>query len=164
MGVAVRARKLQKLGGRRVDVPAAGRHVLGRDERVRVRMALVAVDEERRVEDLEGLVRVHGDDGLRDRREVPVQEVAQAPTVLQRAHARTARDEELEAGRAEGVLQVDRQQADACLVARHRGEPVLRGPGERVPKARLVIDTPHVPDAIDVDVRWERKLVHFRTR
>jgi hypothetical protein len=78
----------------------------------------VGVDEEGRVEDLERLMRVERDDCLRDQIEVVVDERAEPAAVVERPRPRTTCHEELEPGRAEGVLGVDGEEADAGLVAR----------------------------------------------
>jgi hypothetical protein len=64
------------------------------------------------MEDLERLVGVERDDRLRDRSEVPVDEVADR---LLSSSPRTGApgNEELEAGRAERVLRIDEEQAYA---------------------------------------------------
>ncbi len=83
--------------------------VLHRDERVRIRVTTFLVDEERRVEDLERLVRVERDHDLCDRAEVPVEERAEALRVVCGARAGPPGDEELEPRRAERVLLVYEQ-------------------------------------------------------
>ena len=111
------------------------------------------------MEDLERLVRVQGHDGLGDRMEVSVEEGAQPPAVLERARAGASGDEELEAGRAERVLHVDEEQAESGAVAGRGLEAVLGRPGRRVREPRLVLDSPHVADALEVrrdQVRRER--------
>src|SRR5687767_14231221 len=95
-------------------------------------MATAGVDEERRVEDLKGLVCVEGDDCLRDQIELVVDERAEPAAVVERARPRAARDEELEPRRAERVLSVDDEETDADVVARRGREAMLLGPGRRV--------------------------------
>ena len=75
--------------------------------RVRRRVQAVLVHEPGSVEDLHRLVRVECRDDLRDRAEVPVDELAEPAVVVGRA-----RDEQLEVRGAEGVLGVDREQRD----------------------------------------------------
>ena len=145
-------------GGVVIDPPSSRRHVLGSDERVRARVAAVDVDEVRGVEDLERLMRVERGDDLRDRAQVPVEERAQAPAVVERARSRAAGDEELEAGRAERVLRVHEQETDAGRVVRCGLESMLGRPRARVGEARFVVDAPHLRDALEVDVRRERQL------
>ena len=74
-------------------------------------MPTLRVDQKRGMEDLERLVGVERRDDLGQGRQVPVEELAQARVVLERAGARAPGDEELETGRAERVLHVDEQQA-----------------------------------------------------
>ena len=114
------------------------------------------------MEDLERLVRVECDDDLRDRREVAVHELAQAPAVLDGTAARSSGDEELEPGRAERVLEVDGEQAHAPPVGGCRFDRVLRGPLPRLAEAGLVVDSPDVRDPVEVDVARQRELVEHR--
>ncbi len=118
-------------------------------------MAAVRVDEERRVEDLERLMRVERDDGLREDVEVAVQKRAEALRVVHCARARPPGHEELEARRAERVLHVHEQEAGAKAVLGGTPDVVLGGPGDGVAEARLVVDLPDVPDAFEVCVRGQ---------
>jgi hypothetical protein len=127
-------------------------------------MPSLLIDEERRVEDLERLVRVERDDHVRDRREVPVHERAQSAAVLDGTAARSSGHEELEYGRAERVLEVDGEQADASPVSRCRLDRVLRGPRPRLAEAGLVVDSPDVRDPVEVDVARHGKLVEHRAK
>jgi hypothetical protein len=72
----------------------------------------VFVHEPDAVEDLHCLVRVQRGHHLRERVQIPVDELAQAPVVIDCACPRAPRDEQLEAGNAEGVLDVDGHEAD----------------------------------------------------
>jgi hypothetical protein len=63
-------------------------------------------------------------DDRRDRAEVAVEELAQAPVVVL-----GSADVELVARNAEGVLDVDGDQADPEAVLERRAKPVLLGPG-----------------------------------
>jgi hypothetical protein len=147
----------ERAGRRVVDTPASGGDVLLRDEGVGVGMAAVLIDQKRRMEDLECLVGVERDDDLRDQAELVVDERAQPPAVVERAVARAAPHEELEAGRAERVLRVDGEEAHTSFVP-HRGlEPVFLGPRRRIVKAAFVLDPPHVADLSQVDMRRKRK-------
>ena len=87
------------------------------------------------MEDLERLVRVHGHHGLGDGPEVPIDELAQPPVVVEGSRSRSTGHEQLEPRGAEGVLDVDEQQADARAVARRRLESVLARPRGRLAKA-----------------------------
>ena len=122
----------------RVDAPAARLDVLRRDERVRLRMVPVGVDEPDRVEDLHRPVRIEAGDDLRDRAEVAVDELAEPPVVVDRARSRPAADEELEARDAERVLDVDGEEADRGSSSVRSGpNPVLLDPdAERLGRAR----------------------------
>ena len=109
------------------------------------------------MEDLQRLVRVERREDLRDRAEVAVDELAEAARVVERSGAGAAGDEELEAGRAERVLDVDDHERDA--------EPILGGPprsccvppAPRVLEARRVVDAPDLADALGVPVRRQRE-------
>ena len=114
------------------------------------------VDQERRVEDLERLMAVERRDDLRQRGEVPVQEVAQSPAVVQRPRTGAPGDEELEPRGAERVLNVDEQQARANPILGDRGDAVLLGPGCRLDETGLVVDPPDVADALGRIVRGHR--------
>jgi hypothetical protein len=145
----------ERRGGVRAHAPTPARHVVERHERIRVGVVAICVDEERRVEDLERLVRVERDDGLRDDAEVAVEEGAEAPRVLHGARTRSSRDEELEPRRAERVLHVYEQETGANAVLRCTRDLVLLRPADRVTEASLVVDLPHLPHAIEVDVRGQ---------
>ena len=79
--------------------------------------------------------------------EVAVDELAEPPVVVDRARSRPAADEELEAGDAERVLDVDGEQADPELILAGRPNPVLLGPEPSVSGALLVR---HAPDLSDL--------------
>ena len=111
-------------------------------------MVALVVDEPDGVEDLHRPVRVEAGDDLRDRAEVPVHEVAEAPVVVDRAGAGAAADEELEVGDAERVLDVDGEQADPERVVRRRADPVLLGPRSCLARALLVGDAPDLADPL----------------
>src|SRR5262249_35063097 len=134
--------------GVNVDRDAARLDVLDRDERVRSRMPAALAEEVDAVEDLHRLMRVHRRHDLGDRVEVPVDERAEAPVVVDRTGARAARDEELEARDAEGVLDVDEDEADTECVLVRRPQTLLRGPVPRIGGPLLVLDAPDVADAI----------------
>ena len=82
------------------------------------------------MEDLQRLVRVERRHDLGQRAEVAVDELAEAARVVERARARAARDEELEAGRAERVLHVDDDERDPEAVVR-RGRIACSSPARR---------------------------------
>jgi hypothetical protein len=140
----------------RVDAPPPGGDGFGGDECVRPRMLARLVDQERRVEDLERLMAVERRDDLRQRGEVPVQEVTQSPAVVQRPRAGAPGDEELEPRGAERVLNVDEQQARANPVLGDRGDAVLLGPGRGLDETGLVVDAPDIVDALGRMVRRHR--------
>ena len=75
------------------------------------------------MEDLERLVGVERRHDLRQRAEVAVDELAEPARVVERARAAAAGDEELEAGRAERVLDVDDDEGDAEAVVGGGGTP-----------------------------------------
>src|SRR4029453_16284946 len=103
----------ERLGDGWIDLPDPRRNVVRGDERVRLRMVSLLVDEPERVEDLHRLMGVERRHDLGDRVEVPVDELAEAAVVVDRARAGTACDEELEGGDAERVLDVDGNETDA---------------------------------------------------
>ena len=107
------------------------------------RVIALVVDEPDGVEDLHRLMRVEARHDLRDRAEVAVDELAEPAVVVDRAGARATADEELEARDAEGVLDVDGEQADAervvCgrpIAVLLRPRPAPRGPAPRTERAR----------------------------
>src|SRR6478672_12543857 len=106
-------------------------------------MVPVGVDEPDRVEDLQCAVRIEARDDLRDHTEVAVDELAEPPVVVDRTRSRTPADEELEAGDAERVLDVDGEEADPKRVVRSRPNALLLGPDPSVAGALLVR---HAPD------------------
>lgn len=110
------------------------------------------------MEDLKRLVGIERDDRLRDRVQVPVDEGAESPVVVEGARSRATRDEELEAGSAERVLGVDEQETDPSSVGRGALEVVLLRPRQRTRKAGLVVDAPNVSHTFRIEVGRERKL------
>ena len=147
----------EPLRGGRVDAPTPGFDVLGAHDGERLRMAPRLVDEEDAVEDLERLVRVQRRDDLRQRAQVAVDELAEPARVVERGRSRPAGDEQLEAGRAERVLDVDGDECDAKVVLRGRRDSVLCAPALRVRRAGCVVDAPHLPDTVGVPVRRQRE-------
>ena len=128
-------------------------------------MVPVLVHQPDGVEHLHRMVGVEAREHLGDRAEVPVDELAEPAAVVHRAGAGAAAHEQLEARDAEGVLDVDREQADARRVARRTRE--RRGPKprrrRRVPAARS-LTPPDLADAIRVEVRGDRELAHGARR
>ena len=114
------------------------------------------------MEDLERLVRVERRHDLGQRAEVAVDELAEPARVVERAGAGAAGDEELEAGRAERVLNVDDDESDAEPVVRRGRNRVLLAPALRVREALGVVDAPDLADAVGIPVRRQRKLVGHR--
>src|SRR6185503_9699653 len=127
--------------------------------RERLRMASLLVDQQRRMEDLEWLVGVQRRKRLRDRTEVPVDELAEPARVVERAGTAAAGDEQLEAGRAERVLDVDGDEGDPEAILGGRRNAVLLPPAAGVREARGVVDAPHLADAVGIPVLRQRKLV-----
>jgi hypothetical protein len=148
------------LDGVRVDAPPSGLDVLRRDEGVGIRVPALLVDQPQWVEDLQGSMRVEGRDELADRPEIAIDELAQPAVVVDGPGARATGDEQLEAGDAEGVLDVDADEADAEGVIGRRPELVLVGPGDGRPRPFLVGHAPDLADEIGVVMRRERKLAH----
>lgn len=122
--------KPERVGDGRIDSEAEALNVLGGDERVRrIRMVAVPIDEPDRVEHLHRLVRVEARQHLRDRPQVPIDELVQPAIVVDRAAARPPGNEQLEVRNAERVLDVDREQTT-------RSESSPPAPGH-VPLLRL---------------------------
>ena len=145
-GIEVAAR--HAVGHRRVHLPDAVFDVLERHRCHRLRMLAVRIDQEHRVENLHGRVGVEGGMDCGDRRQVAVDEGAQAGVVLHSAAPRAAADEQLEVRQAEGVLHVDGQQANPLVVSGRGRDAVQRGPGRRLPRAFAVRHTPHLPHRV----------------
>jgi hypothetical protein len=112
------------------------------------------------VEHLHRMVGVEAGNDLRDRAEVAIDELAKTAVVIDRARARTSRDKELEVRDAEGVLDVDGQQAEAERVLGRRSKAVALGPRRRLTRAVLVRNPPDRADAAWLEVRRKRKLTH----
>ena len=119
-------------------------------------MAPFVVDEPDGVEDLHRLVRVERRDDLRDCVQVSVEEFAQPPVVVDRARAGASSHEQLEAGDAEGVLDVHGDQADPLQVVGGRAQPVLESPGFGLARALLVRHAPDLADGRGVEVGRNR--------
>src|SRR5215211_4128116 len=111
------------------------------------------------MEDLHRLVRVERQDDLRDRVEVSVDELADAPAVVDRAG-----HEELEARYTERVLHVDEEQRDSPRVVSRRPKPVRPSPRGRVRRALLVRDPPDLRNALRIEVRRYREHLALESR
>jgi hypothetical protein len=120
-------------------------------------MTPLLVDEEGAVEDLKRLMRVKRRHDLRQRAQVAVDELAEPARVVERGRSRPAGDEQLEAGRAERVLDVDGDERDPKAVRRRLGDLVLGAPALRVFRAGCVVHAPHLPDAVGVPVGRQRE-------
>jgi hypothetical protein len=144
-------------------------------------MAAVRVDQVWRMEDLERPVRVERYDDRAYASDVPVDEIAQPAAVIDCARAGASGDEELEARRAERVLDVDRQQTETERIIGGRGDSVLvpprlgrgcslvirhapdRSDGARVivrRKRLFALHRPHSRSRVPVFDRWARTRVH----
>jgi hypothetical protein len=145
------------LEGGRVHAPASALDVVGGNERVRGWVSTLVVDEVPGVEDLHRLVRVHRRDDARDRIEVLIDELAQAPVVVERARAAAPRDEELELGQTEGVLDVDEHDAEAEGILVRRAQRMLARPLARFSRTLLVPHRPDLADAVRRDERRDRQ-------
>ena len=155
-GVDVAAR--HAAGDRRIYLPDTVFNILHRYRRHRLRMLAVCVHQEHRVEDLHGGMGVEGGMDLGNRREVAVDEGAQAGVVFDRAAPRTTAHEQLEIRQAEGVLHVDGQQANPFLVGSRRRDAVFPGPGRRLPRAFAVRHAPHVAHRVGIEMVRHGKL------
>jgi hypothetical protein len=131
---------------RRVEAPEAPLDVLGRDERVRIRVAPFGIHEIDPMEDLHRLVRVHRRDDLRDGVQVAVDELAEPHIVLDRPAPRPPRHEQLEVRDAERVLDVDDDEAEPALVLRGRSDAVPSRPLLSLRRSLLVWDPPDLAD------------------
>ena len=120
-------------------------------------MATLVVHEPHGVKDLHRLVGIERRHDLRYRVQVPEEEVAQAAVVVHGARAGTARDEQLEAGDAERVLDVDRDQADSQRVLRGWAQGVLVGPRLGLSRTLFVGDSPDLSDSVRVEVGRKRE-------
>jgi hypothetical protein len=105
-------------------------------------------------------MRVEARKDLRDLAKVAIEELAQTAAVVNRTRPGTSRDEELEVRDAEGVLNVDGEDAEAKGVVGGAAEAVLVRPRRRLVSPVLVRNPPDVPDAIRVEVPRKRKLTH----
>ena len=141
----------ERLGHAWVDPPPAGLDVRGRDERVGLRVRAPLIHDPCRMEHLQGVVGVEARNDLRDRAQVAVHELTQAPVVLHRAGARPPGHEELESGDAERVLHVDHEQAQAELVLRGSAQAVAPRPPLGLARTSFVIHAPHLADAAGID-------------
>ena len=90
--------------------------------------------------------------------EVAVDELAEPARVVERARAAAAGDEELEAGRAERVLDVDDDEGGTEAILGSGRNAVLLPPALGVREARGVVDAPDLADAVGIPVRRQRKL------
>ena len=109
------------------------------------------------VEHLHRLVRVEASEHLRDRVQVPVDELAEPAVVVDRARSRAPRDEQFESGYAEGVLNVHGHEADAQPVVRRPLQLVLARPGFGRRRPLLVRDPPDEVDALGVEMGRDRQ-------
>src|SRR5437588_6400310 len=105
-------------------------------------MVPLLVDEPDRVEHLHRLVGVEARKDLRDHSEISVDELTQTTVVVNRAGARATCDEELEVRDAEGVLDIDREEAETEGVLDRGAEAMLVGPGGSLAGAVFVGDSP----------------------
>ena len=149
----------ETLGRRRADPPAAGLHVRSRHRRERLGMPALVVDEHDRMEDLERLMCVERRHDLRQAVKVAVDELAQPARVVQRARAGPPGDEELEARRAEGVLDVDDHEGDSESVGGGRQQTVLFAPALRIREPRGIVDAPDLGHAVRIPVRGQRERI-----
>jgi hypothetical protein len=97
---------------------------------------------------------------LRDLAKVAIEELAKTAVVVNRARARTSRDEELEVRDAERVLNVDSEDAEAKGVVGGAAEAVLVRPRGGLASPVLVRNPPDLANAIRVEVRRKWKLTH----
>jgi hypothetical protein len=97
---------------------------------------------------------------LRDLSKVAIEELAQTAVVVNRTRPGASRDEELEVRDAEGVLNVDGEDAEAKGVVGGAPEAVLVRPRGGLASAVLVRNPPDLANAIRVEVRRKRKLTH----
>jgi hypothetical protein len=146
----------ERLGDGWVHPPPATFDLVGRDQRVGGRVVALLVDEPDRVEDLHNSVGVEARHGLRDRAEVPVDELAQTPVVVDRARPGASGDEELEVRDAERVLDVHGEEAHAMRVVARARHVVLGGPLRGLFRALPVRHPPYLADAARLEVGRNR--------
>jgi hypothetical protein len=106
------------------------------------------------------MVRVETRKDLRDLAKVAIEELAQTAVVVNRTRPGASRDEELEVRDAEGVLNVDGEDAEAKRVVGSAAEAVLVRPRGGLASPVLVRNPPDLADAVSVEVRRKRKLTH----
>ena len=146
-----------RLGDGRVHAPSPVRHVLGRDERVGLRVVAVLVDQPQRVEDLHRPVRVQAREDLRDRAEVAVDELAQAAVVVDGAGPGTAATNSSKSGcrRCSG-----RRRRAGIPGTRPRPPPEGRaGPGPRFARAARTAPATRA-HGVRIEVRRDRQRRH----
>ena len=114
------------------------------------------------VEDLHRPMGVQGRDHPRDRAEVAVEERAQAPIVVDRPGPGAAAHEQLEARDAEGVLHVDRDQADPQPILGGRPDAVRPCPRGRLGRPLLVRHAPDLAHPRGREMRRDGQFVHAR--
>src|SRR5205814_7544826 len=110
-----------------------------------------------RMEYLHRLVGVERRHDLRDRVEVPIEELAEPMVVVDRACARAAADEKLEARDAERVLDVNSDEADPRRVFGRLLQRLFARPLLRLPRALFVRDAPDLADPRRLEVRGNRE-------
>src|SRR5262249_49094035 len=94
---------------------------------------------------------------------VPVDELAQPLVVVDRGVAAPPADEELEAGQAERVLDIDADEAHRRVVLARRPQVVLGHPALRIRGGGLVGDRPDLGHALGPVVRRQRQAGHQAT-
>jgi len=99
---------------------------------------------------------------LGDLPEIAIDELTETTVVVDRPGPRSPRDEELEVGDAERVLDVHGEKADTKGVLRGRPDVVVVRPLRRLAGAILVRDSPDLADAARIEMCRERKLRHVR--
>jgi hypothetical protein len=120
---------------RRVGPQLAGGDLVGADDLVGRRRPVGAIEPERRKEDLVREVGVERGGDVGEDAQVAVDQLGDAPRVVDRAAAAAAGDVQRAVREAEVLLDVDEQEVDAALVGGRRPDgvgrpPVVGGGGE----------------------------------
>jgi len=117
-----------------------------------------AVDEKDAVKDLDGLMGIHRRTDLGDCAQVAINEFAETPAVFHSPLARASPYIKLEARYAEGVLCIDKEEADSEGVLRRRSDRVLFCPLLGFDGPLLIRHAPDFPDSRRVVMDGNRKL------
>ena len=85
--------------------------------------------------------------------QVAVDELAEAPAVLNGPISRPSSHEEFKLWQAEGVLQVDGKEPYSDSVLRRGPDPMVVSPNRSLSRTFLVRHRPELPDLVRIEVR-----------